>query len=170
MKILMIDLLLLLLRHFSHVQLSATPWTAAYQAPLSMGFSRQEYWSGVPLLSPYDRPTYKQYIKFIYTMYDSNRSLFLSWFDCWRLDYLTEDVCFLSFSHLTMNEMPPPFHSLAIKRKIISLVIYHTIVSIKNNYSISNSFFFLSFNQTLTYLKARTSRMVSLNVLCSYST
>ena len=35
----------------SHVQPSATPWTAAYQAPPSMGFSRQEYWSGVPLLS-----------------------------------------------------------------------------------------------------------------------
>ena len=34
----------------SRVQLLATPWTAAYQAPLSMGFSRQEYWSGVPLL------------------------------------------------------------------------------------------------------------------------
>ena len=32
------------------VQLFVTPWTAAYQAPLSMGFSRQEYWSGVPLL------------------------------------------------------------------------------------------------------------------------
>ena len=31
----------------------ATPWTAAYQAPPSMGFSRQEYWSGVPLPSPY---------------------------------------------------------------------------------------------------------------------
>ena len=31
---------------------SATPWTAAHQAPLSMGFSRQEYWSGVPLPSP----------------------------------------------------------------------------------------------------------------------
>ena len=30
----------------------ATPWTAAYQAPLSMGFSRQMYWSGVPLPSP----------------------------------------------------------------------------------------------------------------------
>jgi len=29
-----------------------TPWTAAYQAPLHMGFSRQEYWSGVPLPSP----------------------------------------------------------------------------------------------------------------------
>ena len=35
----------------SHVRLLATPWTAAYQAPLSMGFSRQEYWSGVPLPS-----------------------------------------------------------------------------------------------------------------------
>ena len=36
----------------SRVWLFATPWTAAYQAPLSMGFSRQEYWSGVPLPSP----------------------------------------------------------------------------------------------------------------------
>ena len=37
----------------SRVQLLATPWTAAYQAPPSMGFSRQEYWSGVPLPSPF---------------------------------------------------------------------------------------------------------------------
>ena len=36
----------------SCVWLLATPWTAAYQAPPSMGFSRQEYWSGVPLPSP----------------------------------------------------------------------------------------------------------------------
>ena len=36
----------------SHVRLFKTPWTAAYQAPLSMGFSRQEYWSGLPLPSP----------------------------------------------------------------------------------------------------------------------
>ena len=36
----------------SRVQLLATPWTAAHQAPPSMGFSRQEYWSGVPLPSP----------------------------------------------------------------------------------------------------------------------
>ena len=36
----------------SPVQLFATPWTAAHQVPLSMGFSRQEYWSGVPLPSP----------------------------------------------------------------------------------------------------------------------
>ena len=39
-------------KSLSHVQLLATTWTAAYQAPPSMGFSRQEYWSGVPLPSP----------------------------------------------------------------------------------------------------------------------
>ena len=39
-------------KSFSRVWLSATPWTAAHQAPPSMGFSRQEYWSGVPLPSP----------------------------------------------------------------------------------------------------------------------
>ena len=42
----------LVLSHFSHVRLSATPWTMARQAPLSMGFSRQEYWSGLPFPSP----------------------------------------------------------------------------------------------------------------------
>ena len=40
------------LESLSHVWLLATPWTAAYQASPSMGFSRQEYWSGLPLPSP----------------------------------------------------------------------------------------------------------------------
>ena len=39
-------------KSLSHVQLLATPWTAAHQAPPSMGFSRQEYWSRLPLPSP----------------------------------------------------------------------------------------------------------------------
>ena len=38
-------------KSLSRVLPSATPWTAAYQAALAMGFSRQEYWSGVPLLA-----------------------------------------------------------------------------------------------------------------------
>ena len=46
------DLLLLLLSCFSHVRLCATPKTAAHQAPLSLGFSRQEHWSGLPPPSP----------------------------------------------------------------------------------------------------------------------
>ena len=39
-------------KSLSRIRLLVTPWTAAHQAPLSMGFSRQEYWSGVPLPSP----------------------------------------------------------------------------------------------------------------------
>ena len=44
------------MKSLSRVQLFATPWTVAYQASLSMGFSRQEYWSGLPFLSPRDLP------------------------------------------------------------------------------------------------------------------
>ena len=40
----------------SHVQLFVTPWTVAPQTPLSMGFSRQEYWSGLPFPPPGDLP------------------------------------------------------------------------------------------------------------------
>ena len=50
-------------KSLSHAQTSATPWTAAHQAPPSMGFSRQEYWSGVPLPSPI------HYIVAIYFIY-----------------------------------------------------------------------------------------------------
>ena len=45
-------LLLLLLSRFSRIRLCATPETAAYQAPPSLGFSRQEHWSGLPFPSP----------------------------------------------------------------------------------------------------------------------
>ena len=41
---------------FSHVQLFTTLWTVAHQAPLSMGFPKQEYWSGLPFPSPGDLP------------------------------------------------------------------------------------------------------------------
>ena len=44
------------LSHFSHVRLFVTPWTVAHQAPLSMGFSRQEYWNGLPCPPPEDLP------------------------------------------------------------------------------------------------------------------
>ena len=43
-------------RHVHRVQLCATPWMGAQQAPLSMGFSRQEYWSGLPFPPPGDLP------------------------------------------------------------------------------------------------------------------
>ena len=44
------------MKSLSHVRLFVIPWTVAYQASQSMGFSRQEYWSGVPFPSPGDLP------------------------------------------------------------------------------------------------------------------
>ena len=45
-----------MLGHFNGIQLFVTLWTVAQQAPLSMGFSRQEYWSGLPCPPPGDIP------------------------------------------------------------------------------------------------------------------
>ena len=45
-----------LVKLLRHVRLFATPWTVAHQAPPSMGFSRQEYWSGFPFPSPENLP------------------------------------------------------------------------------------------------------------------
>ena len=59
----------------SHVRLLTTPWTAAYQAPLSMGFSRQEYWSGVPSPSHMSyQPLYAE------TIYSSTCSMWTGFF------------------------------------------------------------------------------------------
>ena len=44
------------MKSLSRVRLFVTPWTVARQVPLSMGFSRQEYWSGLPFPSPGDLP------------------------------------------------------------------------------------------------------------------
>ena len=62
-------------KSLSSVRLFSTPWTAAYQAPPSMGFSRQEYWSGVPLPSSTSGlPHTKQLLHIIYNL------SFLHWF------------------------------------------------------------------------------------------
>ena len=54
-------------KSLSHVWLLATPWTADYQAPPSMGFARQEYWNGVPLPSPsWTIPDNKQVCKYLF--------------------------------------------------------------------------------------------------------
>ena len=48
-----------MLSYFSHIQLFVTPWIVAHQAPLSMGLSRQEYWSRLPFPPPVDLPNPK---------------------------------------------------------------------------------------------------------------
>ena len=60
-------------KSLSRVQLLATSWTAAYQAPPSMGFSRQEYWSGVPLPSP------NMLSRLVITFLPRSKRLLISW-------------------------------------------------------------------------------------------
>ena len=66
-------------KSLSRVRLLATPWTAAHQAPPSMGFSRQEYWSGVPLHSPFVLYTFPKgwwfQSIFIFSSFSSNKPL-----------------------------------------------------------------------------------------------
>ena len=45
-----------MLYHFIHIRFFCNPWTVAHQDPLSMGFPRQEYWSGLPFPTPGDLP------------------------------------------------------------------------------------------------------------------
>ena len=67
-------------KSLSHVRLLATPWTAAHQAPPSMGFSRQEYWSGVPLPSPY-----YSYLSKNTNNHDASASVSLGFFSHWDM-------------------------------------------------------------------------------------
>ena len=69
----------------SPVRLLATPWTAAYQAPPSMEFSRQEYWSGLPLPSPYIS---HRYIIFYYITLYTFQGIWGKW--KWQDVYLSQ--------------------------------------------------------------------------------
>ena len=89
----------------SSVRLLATPWTAAYQAPLSMGFSRQKYQSGVPLPSPrVSLARYKilAYIFFKYLKYATPHSSGFKYYYCKvnqsYILYIVNDLAFLSRS------------------------------------------------------------------------
>ena len=76
------------MKSLSRAQLLGTPWAAAYQAPPSMGFSRQEYWSGVPLPSPSVTAVanYLSLVKFelwaTFFIYTSNGKLYRNSFIC----------------------------------------------------------------------------------------
>ena len=89
-------------KSLSHVRLFATPWTEAYQSPPSLGFSRQEYWSGVPLPSPVSITTQPQML-YILTFYNfcvimSNISQSLIYYELhWKLWEIQIKVC--PFSH-----------------------------------------------------------------------
>ena len=113
-------------KSLSHVWLLVTPWTVAYQAPLSMGFSRQEYWSGLPLPSP-------------------TLSVDQVWNHVWNAWCLSETQQAPQFQDLFFGEdiqpplLPPtnslatkqiPFHwDAAVRKPSFKLLIYKHILS-----------------------------------------
>ena len=78
------------LKSLSRVRLLTTPWTSAFQAPPSMGFSRQEYWSGVPLPSPWEKSTcILNIIYFLYyLLFDYNQIKWTTYFMNYRSSHL----------------------------------------------------------------------------------
>ena len=92
-------------KSLSRVRLFATPWTAAHQAPPSMGFSRQEYWSGVPSPSPHctsNVPLFSRMWLVIWGLWSIPRDFFLSkhlwlWLIIFSEDYdssISQPPCF----------------------------------------------------------------------------
>ena len=84
-----------LLNHFSHVRLFATPWTTARQAPLSMGFSRQEYWSGLPFVLNRFNKNFSLLFKILYIAFSPKKKNGKS--VLFHFDYKHfSDTCFVS--------------------------------------------------------------------------
>ena len=93
-------------KSLSRVRLFATPWTTAYQAPPSMGVSRQEYWSGVPLPSPWELYYYSKLSIFIF--------------------YENEGLCTICFDKVSRNM------DYSGKSRIYSFIMYIQIQQIKD--------------------------------------
>ena len=96
----------------SHAQLFSTPWTPAYQAPPSIRFSRQEYWSGLPLPSPTlsttTTITCKQSLK--HTEHASSSDFALA--DLFTWDILPPDALFTACHHAVSAHAPPYYRAL----------------------------------------------------------
>ena len=96
----------------SRVQLLATPWTIAYQAPPSMGFSRQEYWSGVPVPSPKVMSMFFNMLcRWVITFLPRSKHLLISWLlstsvvilECPKIKSVTVSIVSLSIYHEVMG-------------------------------------------------------------------
>ena len=84
-------------KSLSHVQLLATPWTAAHQAPPSMGFSRQEYWSGVPLSSPdftltYFKSPFHQFLSALLSVFWVTEQKDTEWLHQWSCSVVSDSL------------------------------------------------------------------------------
>ena len=84
-------------KSLSHAQLFSTPWTAAHQAPLSVGFSRQEHWGGLPLPSPFIYDYWKNHGSDYLTFVDKIMSLLLNTLSRLVIAFLQETSVLISW-------------------------------------------------------------------------
>ena len=91
-------------KSLSRVQLLATAWTAAYQAPPHMGFSRQEYWSGLPLPSPIQSPSDGQ---MGFSPVDSSSWTYL----IWHIEFVLSIHSWKCKCCLMISQSPIVFHN-----------------------------------------------------------
>ena len=135
-----------MLSHFNHVQLFATPWTVAHQVPLSMGFSRQGFWSGLPCLPPGDLPN--PGIKF--------------------LSLMCPELAGGFFNTSVTLEAPYSLHSVNYSASIQCMCVC-VLGGIFNVYSnpLSRRYFFPCFNDKVTGDKMLTLTEVGINIHCN---
>ena len=117
------NLLLLLLSRFSHVQFCLTPETAAHQVPLSLGFCRQEHWSGLPFPSPmHEREKCNKVVQWCPTLSDpmdcslpgsSAHGIFQARVREWVAIAFSIEICIRSahFSHSVVSDSLQPHES-----------------------------------------------------------
>ena len=130
----------------SHVQLFAIPWTVAYQAPPSMEFSRQKYWSGLPFPSPGDLPDPGIEPRFptlqadgllseppgkpLYTCTTSNLSIF-----CWWTFRFFQESCLTLCNPMDSNM--PGFPVLHYNPELVQSLVYWVSDSIQPSHPLS---------------------------------
>ena len=103
----------------SHVWLLATPWTAAYQAPPSMGYSRHEYWSGVPLPSP-------SYNEILWQTYKTDYYRKVWQHEGWQEDGQTEILIQSSWERKLLH---PVWKKLAVSWQVIHILTILSSIS-----------------------------------------
>ena len=108
-------------KSLSHVRLFATPWTAAHQAPPPMGFSRQEYWSRVPLPSPQIYATHfltPSTLQWILT--NSSHKCLLVCYSCCTFPAISPNLT-LYYSKILLTSYPylglPPVHTALCQKQ-----------------------------------------------------
>ena len=106
------------LSHFSCVQLFTTPWTTACQATLSMGFSRQEYWSGLPVPTPANQNQFSSVSQLFAIPWTAAHQASLSMTNSWSLPKLMSIESVMPSNHLILCHslllLPSTFPSVRV--------------------------------------------------------